>query len=147
MLTARVRPSLYLCGLAVAWGIVAAIMALTNNWKQLAGVIFVLGFVESVFIAFYLSSWYRRYELASRFAVYYTAVAVAGGLSGLLAGIIEGLRLILSRLHPLVLHGRLSSNTRWLTPEEYLVAAQSFAYDGLGNAQCASGHITEKEEF
>lgn len=31
---------------------------------------------------------YRRYELASRFAVYYTAVAVAGGLSGLLAGVI-----------------------------------------------------------
>lgn len=31
---------------------------------------------------------YRRYELASRFAVYYTAVAVAGAISGLLAGLI-----------------------------------------------------------
>jgi MFS family permease len=31
---------------------------------------------------------YRRYELARRFAIYYTAVAVAGGLSGLLAGLI-----------------------------------------------------------
>ncbi|KAF3396966.1 putative metabolite transport protein NicT [Talaromyces pinophilus] len=77
--------------LAVAWGIVAAMMALTNNWKQLAGVRFVLGFVESGFapgIAFYLSSWYRPYELASLFAVYYTAVAVAGGLFGILAGVI-----------------------------------------------------------
>lgn len=60
MLIARVRPSLYLCGLAVLWGVIAAMMALTNNWKQLAGVRFVLGFVESGFapgIAFYLSSW------------------------------------------------------------------------------------------
>jgi MFS family permease len=87
-------------------------MAATRNWKQLAAVRFVLGFVESGFapgIAFYLSSWcvlsfpfssktlvtkyanfsrYRRYELATRFAIYYTAVAVAGGLSGLLAGVI-----------------------------------------------------------
>ena len=38
--------------------------------------------------AFYLSSWYKRYELASRFAIYYTATAVAGAFSGLLAGLI-----------------------------------------------------------
>lgn len=61
--------------------------------------------------------------------------------------IIEGPRLILSRLHPLALHGGLSSNTRWLTPEEQLVAAQRLAYDGLGNVQGASGRITEKEAF
>lgn len=60
MLIARVRPSLYLCSLAVIWGIVAALMAATHNWTQLAGVRFVLGVVESGFapgIAFYLSSW------------------------------------------------------------------------------------------
>lgn len=61
MVIARVRPSLYLCGLALVWGVVAAFMALTKNWQQLAGVRFVLGIVESGFapgIAFYLSSWY-----------------------------------------------------------------------------------------
>ena len=60
MIIARVRPSLYLCTLAVLWGLIAALMALTNNWQQLAGVRFVLGFIESGFapgIAFYLSSW------------------------------------------------------------------------------------------
>ena len=31
---------------------------------------------------------YKRHEVASRFGVYYTAVAVAGGLSGLIAGVI-----------------------------------------------------------
>lgn len=39
------------------------------------------------------------------------------------------------------------SNTRWLTPEEQLLAAQRLAYDGLGNAQSAYGRITEKEAF
>jgi hypothetical protein len=37
------------------------------------------------------------------------------------------------------------SNTRWLSPEEQLLAAQRLAYDGLGNAQSAHGRITEKE--
>jgi MFS family permease len=91
LLIARARPSLYLSGIAVLWGIIAACMAATQNWQQLAGVRLVLGFVESGFapgVAFYLSSWYRRYELASRFAVYYTAVAVSGGCSGLIAGLV-----------------------------------------------------------
>jgi MFS family permease len=60
MIIARVRPSLYLCGLAILWGVIAALMAVTQNWKQLAGVRLVLGFIESGFapgIAFYLSSW------------------------------------------------------------------------------------------
>ena len=40
MIIARVRPSLYLSGLAVIWGGIAACMAATNNWGQLAGVRF-----------------------------------------------------------------------------------------------------------
>lgn len=91
MLLARVRPSLYLSGIAVIWGGIAACMAATQNYKQLAGVRFALGVIESGFapgVAFYLSSWYRRYELATRFGIYYTAVALSGGLSGLLAGLI-----------------------------------------------------------
>jgi MFS family permease len=66
-------------------------MAATNNYRQLAGVRFCLGVVEAGFapgVAFYLSSWYRRYELASRYAIYYTATAVSGAFSGLLAGLI-----------------------------------------------------------
>lgn len=60
MLIARVRPSLYLSGLAVVWGGIAASMAATHNWKQLAGVRFALGVVEAGFapgIAFYLFCW------------------------------------------------------------------------------------------
>jgi MFS family permease len=35
-----------------------------------------------------LSSWYRKYELATRFAFLYTSVPIAGAVSGLLAGLI-----------------------------------------------------------
>ena len=66
-------------------------MAAAPDWQALAAIRFCLGVVEAGFapgVAFYLSSWYKRYELASRFAIYYTATAVSGAFSGLLAGII-----------------------------------------------------------
>ena len=65
LVLARVRPSLYLSGLCILWGGVAACMAATHNWKQLAGVRFCLGIVEAGFapgVTFHLSSWYKRYE-------------------------------------------------------------------------------------
>ena len=66
-------------------------MAAARNYRDLAAIRFCLGVVEAGFapgVAFYLSSWYRRYELASRFSIYYTATAVSGAFSGLLAGLI-----------------------------------------------------------
>ena len=66
-------------------------MAATNNWKQLAAVRFCLGIVEAGFapgVTFYLSSWYKRYELSRRYSIYYTATAISGAFSGLLAGLI-----------------------------------------------------------
>lgn len=66
-------------------------MAGATNYKNLAAIRFCLGVAEAGFapgVAFYLSSWYKRYELASRFSIYYTATAVSGAFSGLLAGLI-----------------------------------------------------------
>lgn len=60
MLLTRVRPSLYLSGLAVVWGMVAACMAAAQTWEQIAGLRLVLGAIEAGFApgcAFYLSSW------------------------------------------------------------------------------------------
>lgn len=57
----------------------------------MVGVRVVLGTIEAGFapgVTFYLSSWYRRYEISRRFSLYFTAVTVAGALSGLLAGVI-----------------------------------------------------------
>jgi MFS family permease len=68
-------------------------MAACRNYHELAAVRFALGVAEAGFapgVAFYLSSWYKRYELARRYAIYYTATAVSGAFSGLLAGVITG---------------------------------------------------------
>jgi MFS family permease len=71
------------CSLSIlcfAWGAVAACMAAVQSWNQLAGVRFCLGVAEAGFapgIAFYLSSWYKRHELAKRYSIYYTATAVS----------------------------------------------------------------------
>ena len=55
-------------------------MAAVNTWHQMAGVRFMLGVTEAGFapgVAFYLSSWYKRHELAKRYAIYYTATAIS----------------------------------------------------------------------
>ncbi|WVQ85806.1 hypothetical protein IAT38_007974 [Cryptococcus sp. DSM 104549] len=160
---ARVRPSLYLSGLCILWGGVAAMMAATNNWQEIAGVRFALGVCEAGFapgVAFYLSSWYKRYELAKRFSIYYTATAISGAFSGLLAGLItqhlDGKRGLAGWQWLFIIEGTASSflglftwyfmpdwpsTTRFLSGEERVLAAQRLAYDGLGNTAGAQGHI------
>ncbi|EJT53305.1 nicotinamide mononucleotide permease [Trichosporon asahii var. asahii CBS 2479] len=164
LLIARCRPSLYLSILCVIWGGVSACMAATNNWKQLAAVRFCLGVVEAGFapgVAFYLSSWYRRYELSSRYAIYYTATAVSGAFSGLLAGLItqhlEGARGLKGWQWLFIIEGVGSSavgcvtwifmpdwpaTTKFLSPAERQLAAQRLAADGLGNT--AGGEKTSE---
>ncbi|WVW80803.1 hypothetical protein I302_102790 [Kwoniella bestiolae CBS 10118] len=163
LLIARVRPSLYLSGLCIIWGGVAALMGATHNYQQLAGVRFALGVLEAGFapgVAFYLSSWYKRYELATRFSIYYTATAISGAFSGLLAGVItqhlDGARGIEGWRWLFIIEGVGSSfvgcftwyfmpdwpsTTKFLTPEERLLAAQRLAFDGLANTGGAQGHI------
>ncbi|KAI5891591.1 MFS general substrate transporter [Schizophyllum commune H4-8] len=155
MILTRVRPSIFLSVLCFGWGAVAACMGAVNNWQQLAGVRFCLGVIEAGFapgVAFYLSSWYKRHELAKRYSIYYTATAVSGAFSGLLAGVItdhlkmargiEGWRWLF------IIEGAGScflciftwyilpdwpSTTKWLSPEEKFIAVQRLAADGIGN--------------
>lgn len=46
MILTRVRPSVFLPGLALVWGTFAALMGACNNWQQLAAMRFLLGFAE-----------------------------------------------------------------------------------------------------
>jgi len=55
-------------------------MAAVQSWQALSGVRFALGVAKAGFapgIAFYLSSWYKRHELAKRYSIYYTATAAS----------------------------------------------------------------------
>ncbi|WVO17304.1 hypothetical protein L204_104996 [Cryptococcus depauperatus] len=163
LMIGRVRPSLYLSGLCVVWGGVAAAMAGATNYKELAGIRFALGILEAGFapgVAFYLSSWYKRYELAKRYSIYYTATAVSGAFSGLLAGVItehlDGARGLRGWQWLFIIEGCGSSfvglftwyfmpdwpsTSKMLTPDERLLAAQRLAHDGIGNTASSEGQI------
>ncbi|KAK7721458.1 hypothetical protein SLS63_009572 [Diaporthe eres] len=167
MILGRVRPSIYLPTLAILWGMAAACQGACQNWHQIVGLRFLIGFFESGFApgcAFYLSSWYRKYELASRYAWLYTSVAVAGAVSGLLAGviteymdgaggiagwrwlfIIEGVAsCVLGVIVMFVMPDYPTSiNSKFLTKEERILACNRLAVDGMGLAQGAQKRVGE----
>ncbi|EKD15558.1 MFS transporter [Drepanopeziza brunnea f. sp. 'multigermtubi' MB_m1] len=158
MILTRVRPSVFLPGLGVLWGSFAMLMAATQNWKQLAGMRFLLGFAEAGFApgcAYFLSSWYRRYELTTRYAIMYTSVPLAGAMSGLLAAviiqhmdglaglagwrwlfIIEGLGSVVAAMgiHFLMPNYPINS-PKFLNEEETILACNRLAMDGIALAQ------------
>ncbi|CAH0016681.1 unnamed protein product [Clonostachys rhizophaga] len=158
MILTRVRPSVFLPGLGLVWGTFAALMGATNNWSQLAGMRFLLGFAEAGFApgcAFFLSSWYRKYELATRYAFLYTSVPIAGAISGLLAGVItehmngvsglpgwrwlfilEGLASIVASIIIFFLMPDYPSNSkRFLKEEEMILACNRLTVDGIALTQ------------
>ncbi|KAK8044175.1 nicotinamide mononucleotide permease [Apiospora rasikravindrae] len=153
MILTRVRPSVFLPGLGVIWGTFAALMGATRTWGQLAGLRFLMGVAEAGFApgcAFYLSCWYRKYELATRYAFLYTSVPIAGAVSGLLAGLITqymdgsaglaGWRWLFSAIVIFLLMPDFPSNSkRFLSQEESLLACNRLAVDGIALAQGTGG--------
>uniref|UniRef100_A0A093UR42 Putative transporter n=1 Tax=Talaromyces marneffei PM1 TaxID=1077442 RepID=A0A093UR42_TALMA len=91
----RVRPSWYLPGLMIAWGIVVAGMSQVKTYEGILVIRFFLGFIEAGFmpgVAFLMSCWYKKHEIGKRFSIFFTALCAAGAISGLLSGaIIAGL--------------------------------------------------------
>lgn len=117
---------------------------------------FCLGVAEAGFapgVAYYLSCWYKTHELARRYCLYYTATAVSGAFSGLLAGAItkhlDGTRGIDAWRWLFLIEGVGSSSaaffawavlpdwpstTRWLSREETLVAVRRLQLDGIATS-------------
>ncbi|RMJ03316.1 hypothetical protein CDV36_015157 [Fusarium kuroshium] len=84
----KVRPSIWLSFLIIAWGIVMTCMGVVKNFHGLVACRVVLGVFEAGFFpgaVYIVSTWYPRHELQQRLAIFYTASAFSGALSGLLA--------------------------------------------------------------
>ncbi|KAJ9094626.1 hypothetical protein QFC19_007839 [Naganishia cerealis] len=157
MILVRVKPAIYLPALMFTWGGISMCLAACNSYQTLAVVRFFLGVVEAGFapgILFLLSSWYRKNELATRFALYYTASAFSGALGGLLAGaitghldgkgglagwrylfLIEGAATIVSAAGAYFVLPNFPATTRWLTEREKWLCAERLRADGVGAAQ------------
>ncbi|KAJ7045875.1 major facilitator superfamily domain-containing protein [Mycena alexandri] len=87
-----VRPSRWIPSIMLAWGLVMTLMCLCKSYHDLVIARIFLGLAEAGLfpgVTFYLSLWYRRREVASRVAIFFSAATVAGAFGGLLAFAIE----------------------------------------------------------
>ncbi|KAI1819101.1 major facilitator superfamily domain-containing protein [Xylaria intraflava] len=88
LLGKKIGPSRMLPLLMISFGTFTTLVAATRNFGGLFALRFLLGAVESGFfplVIFYLTTFYRRSELARRLAIFYAASNIANAFSGLLA--------------------------------------------------------------
>ncbi|KAF8153406.1 MFS general substrate transporter [Crassisporium funariophilum] len=84
----RFRPSKWLPGITVTWGIVMTLMGLVKTYPQLVGARVCLGVAEAGLfpgVVYYLTLWYPRHQLQLRIGLFFGAASLAGAFSGLLA--------------------------------------------------------------
>lgn len=145
MILTRVRPSLYLSGAVMLWGVVSTCNSATQKFTDLVVTRFFLGIVEAPFFPgaiFLMSSWYSRAELTRRIAYFYSGVSLANMFGGLIAAgvldnldgaqgiagwrwlfIIEGVITIFVSICSAFLLPNYPATTKWLTEEERAFAA------------------------
>ncbi|OJD27884.1 hypothetical protein ACJ73_00722 [Blastomyces percursus] len=82
------RSSTYIGILTLGWGIVMTLTCVVKNFAGLVVTRFLLGVFEAGFFpgaVWTISRWYLPHETQTRLAIFYTASALAGAFSGLLA--------------------------------------------------------------
>lgn len=141
---------------SLGFGISSIGTAFVNTEAQASGVRFVLGVFEAGMlpgIAYYMSRWYRRSELAFRLAMYIVMAPLAGAFGGLLASAIlklpgfgslhtwrmifgiEGIITVgLALISFLTLTDR-PETARWLTQEEKDLAIARVKSERVGQTQ------------
>lgn len=88
LLLKRLRPSIWLPSIMVAWGTVMTLMGCVQDYKGLLIARLFLGVTEAGLypgVAYYITLWYVRKEGQLRQAMFFSAASVAGAFSGLLA--------------------------------------------------------------
>ncbi|KAH6972066.1 major facilitator superfamily domain-containing protein [Ilyonectria sp. MPI-CAGE-AT-0026] len=83
----HIRPSIWLPSLEILWGIITGLIATTHSAKQIYGLRFALGFLESSAwpgMMTLLMHWYTPSELGKRMGFFSSAASVGGMLSGAL---------------------------------------------------------------
>lgn len=81
-------PGWFIPGICLGFGVVSVLTGLVKTMPQMCGVRLLLGLFEAGVmpgIAYYLSRWYKRAELAFRMSAYIVMTPLAGAFGGLLA--------------------------------------------------------------
>ncbi len=88
LLLKKLRPSIWLPTIMVAWGTVMTLMGIVQGYHGLLIARIFLGVTEAGLypgVAYYITMWYVREEGQFRQAMFFSAASVAGAFSGLLA--------------------------------------------------------------
>ncbi|KAH7915560.1 major facilitator superfamily domain-containing protein [Hygrophoropsis aurantiaca] len=134
------RPSLYLPGCMIIWGMISVLTGVTTNYTGAVLSRFFVGFMEAAFFPgalFLISRWYKRDEVGFRTSILYCGSLISNGwgaliASGILADMqgvlghaawrwlfyIEGGITIFIAICAIFILPDFPHNTRWLTPEE-----------------------------
>ncbi|PMD29846.1 MFS general substrate transporter [Hyaloscypha variabilis F] len=87
LLLARVRPSIWLPTLQIAWSVLTMLLARVRNVNQLYALRFLIGLTEAGFypgVFYMMGSWYKKDELAKRVSIFAVASSIASMFSGYL---------------------------------------------------------------
>ncbi|KXG54257.1 Major facilitator superfamily domain, general substrate transporter [Penicillium griseofulvum] len=91
VLLKRLRPSVFIPLIMMAWGLCMTFMGFVTNYSGLMAVRWFLGLSEAGLfpgVGYFLSCWYKRSEFGVRMAIFFSAAALAGSFGGLLAAAI-----------------------------------------------------------
>ncbi|KAJ8454955.1 hypothetical protein ONZ51_g12724 [Trametes cubensis] len=84
----KFRPSRWLPGITLLWGLIMTLMGLVKNYPQLVGTRICLGVAEAGLfpgVVYYLTLWYPRHMIQYRVGLFFGGATLAGAFSGLLA--------------------------------------------------------------
>ncbi|KAF3088032.1 hypothetical protein TWF569_006080 [Orbilia oligospora] len=86
--TRKIGPRNFLSAICLLWGAVMIGMGFVKKWEELMALRLVLGVFEAGYFpgaVYLLSTWYTRYEMGKRYAVFYIVGCVASAFAGILA--------------------------------------------------------------
>lgn len=92
LLLKKIGPRLLLPFLCTTWGVITTLQSQVHNYAGLLACRFFLGLAEGGLfpgIVLYLSGFYRPHELQVRISLFFSASALSGAFSGLLAAAIQ----------------------------------------------------------
>lgn len=94
LIITRVRPSIWIPSMELAWTILTFSLSQCNSVNQIYVIRFFVGLAESGFypgMQYLIGSWYRKDELAKRSCIFHTASAIATMFSGYLMAAVYNL--------------------------------------------------------
>ncbi|KAF3809714.1 putative transporter [Colletotrichum gloeosporioides] len=154
MVVTRVRPSWWMGSCMAVWAVISGLTAVSKDYTGLLFTRFFLGITEAPYYPgalYVLATFYTRKELATRISILYTGNILATAFAGLIAlgifqmhgmagisgwrwlFIIQGVVTLIIAIIAFFILPDEPLTTRWLTPEERILANERILRDTVGN--------------